>query len=135
MKESDPKPRITIIGAGRVGTALGFLLKQKGYRIEGVASRSVMSAKRAGELLEAPQVILSSPKWRDQSQIIILSTPDREIEKVANTLASQGGSWKGKRIIRCVKDGCARLVCSSSQRIQRAETSQREYHKLAQQSS
>jgi predicted short-subunit dehydrogenase-like oxidoreductase (DUF2520 family) len=42
---------VALVGAGRVGTAVAQLLKQRGHRIVGVWSRSPESARRAAEYL------------------------------------------------------------------------------------
>ena len=39
--------KVSIIGAGVVGTAMGYLLKQKGYTVAGIASRTMDSAGKA----------------------------------------------------------------------------------------
>ena len=43
--------KIAIVGAGNVATRLGLAAKEKGFRIAGVASRTVSSAKALAERL------------------------------------------------------------------------------------
>jgi len=93
---SSRKRKVVIIGAGRVGTALGLALKEKGYPIVGVGvvgatGRSpLQSARRGAKILQAP---VFTPKPLDalkEAGIILITTPDREIEKVARTLSRSG---------------------------------------------
>ena len=47
------RPPIGIIGAGRAGTALGYVLRRRGWRVEACWSRSQTQAQRAATLLDA----------------------------------------------------------------------------------
>ena len=40
------KPKIAVVGAGKVGSALALLLNRQGYPVTGVASKSISSARR-----------------------------------------------------------------------------------------
>ncbi|MEW6570382.1 MAG: Rossmann-like and DUF2520 domain-containing protein [Nitrospirota bacterium] len=83
--------RIAIIGAGVVGTAIGYLLKQSGYPVVGIASRTLKSADRArtfiGEGEASTDLIATSKK----ANIIFITTPDDFIEDTCNKLALEGG--------------------------------------------
>ena len=52
MKVIKGKTKVAIIGAGVVGSAVGYILKNKGYKIAGIASRRLESAKRRLHLSE-----------------------------------------------------------------------------------
>ena len=45
------KPAVAIVGAGRVGTALGILLHRRGYPILGVVRRSLKAAEESVRLI------------------------------------------------------------------------------------
>lgn len=88
------KPVISIIGAGRLGTALGISLKAAGYAIETVVAKRAASAKRAARLIGGPTHELSfeqlasvGPGALARSRLLIISTPDDAIAGVSNELA------------------------------------------------
>ena len=93
----DRKPTVAVIGAGRLGTALGRALKSAGYRVEIVAARRRTSAQRAAKLIGKNTLGLSVQQLnrlsRSQSvrlnrcALILISTPDDAIAPVAGQLA------------------------------------------------
>ncbi len=88
---------MSIIGAGRLGTALAIALDKAGHSIKLIVARRATSAKRASRLagsqglgLSAKQFRRLSPKHRellDQSSVILIATPDDVIASVAEELA------------------------------------------------
>jgi len=92
-------PTIAIVGAGRVGSALGRRLREKGWRIGPVISRSQRSAREARRRIGSgtPQGELSEPVL--DADVILISTPDRAIADTAAALARFGeyGSSPAKR--------------------------------------
>lgn len=81
--------KVGIIGTGVVGSAVAILLQQKGHTITGVCSKNGVSAADLAQSLgcrycsEPVQVLL-------ESEIIFITTPDRELGEVAALLASSG---------------------------------------------
>ncbi len=92
------KSSFAIIGAGKVGSALGILLKEQGYQPVGVASRSFVSARRLAETLQtaACQDVAEAAELAD---LVFITTTDREIEAVAGSLARKGVCRQGQIII------------------------------------
>lgn len=95
------KATVSIIGAGRLGTALARALSSHGYRIEAVVARRKARARACAELIDAQPLVLTSAQL-DQlpaSDILFITTPDDAIESVALQLAammkSRGMKWKG----------------------------------------
>jgi len=89
------KLSVSIIGAGRVGTAFGIGLRKAGYKIDLLVAKHERSAKRAARLIGSPVVALSAAQFRrltktnvPQSSLIIIATPDGVIESIANELAA-----------------------------------------------
>jgi predicted short-subunit dehydrogenase-like oxidoreductase (DUF2520 family) len=92
----EPKPVVAVIGAGRLGTALGQALNNAGYRVEIVVTRRRTSAQRAAKLigkntagLSVQQLsrLSSSEKVRlSRCTLIFISTPDDAIAAVAEQL-------------------------------------------------
>ncbi|MEW6068435.1 MAG: DUF2520 domain-containing protein [Nitrospirota bacterium] len=83
--------RISIIGAGTVGTAMGFLLKECGYSIVGIGSRTLESAKKAREFIGEGEASVDLKTIAKKAEIVFITTSDGAIEEVCNKLASEGG--------------------------------------------
>jgi predicted short-subunit dehydrogenase-like oxidoreductase (DUF2520 family) len=77
---------VAIIGAGRVGTAIGVLLGRAGHRIVGVTGRAP-SAARAAKWL--PGVPVGDPSTVTRgAQLIVLALPDDLLAPTASSLAA-----------------------------------------------
>ncbi|MBW2038732.1 MAG: DUF2520 domain-containing protein [Deltaproteobacteria bacterium] len=88
MKEN----RIAIVGAGVVGTALAYLLKEKGYSIVGIASRRQESAQRAASLLESGVRATTTPEEIvPDADMVFITTSDSAIQEVCEGIASKEG--------------------------------------------
>lgn len=87
--------KVAIIGAGTVGTALGYLLKQGGYSIVGIASRTIESAKRAREFIGAGEASADLKAIARKADIVFITTSDDAIEKVCEKIASVRGFNSG----------------------------------------
>jgi predicted short-subunit dehydrogenase-like oxidoreductase (DUF2520 family) len=80
--------KVAIIGAGKVGTAIGYLLSRRGYRIVGVASRTLKSSKKAVSFIGHGDASKDLGKIAGQADIIFITTSDEAIENVCKKLAS-----------------------------------------------
>jgi predicted short-subunit dehydrogenase-like oxidoreductase (DUF2520 family) len=89
--------RITIIGAGNVGTALAVLFKEAGHQITGITSRSEDSAAKAASRLSVPYST-SLTRFTGESDVIFLTTPDRVITEVCDQIAAAGGFVAGSMV-------------------------------------
>jgi len=92
------RPSVSIIGAGRVGTALGLALKAANYRVEIVVTKHRVSARRAATLI-GPQTVglvedqldgLSRSQLAsfNRASLTIIATPDDSIAPLAQRLAT-----------------------------------------------
>lgn len=97
---------MALVGAGRVGSALGGLLRQQGWRIGPVITRSMRTARVARRRIGngEPQAGLSQAVLA--ADLILIATPDRAIAPTAHALARLGGSsrsagkaWRGKVVL------------------------------------
>ncbi len=87
---------VAVVGAGKVGSALAVALDEcGGYRISGVASRSLESARRLGELVKAPASNDPLDVVRS-ADVVFITTPDREIRPAADEIARRGGFCPGQ---------------------------------------
>lgn len=83
------RPQITIIGAGRLGAALALALERERYPIVAVVARKSSSAKKAAALLDASPLTLGAKNLArlPAGGVVIVATPDDQIEGVARKLA------------------------------------------------
>lgn len=87
---------VSIIGAGRVGSALALRLKEKGYPVTAVASRSASSAERLGARVGAR--VCAAAEAAREGELIFLTTPDGVIGMVAAEIACGGGIRRGQYV-------------------------------------
>ena len=91
---------ISIVGAGRVGRALGRRLHELGWRVGGVTGRSISTARAAVRVIGAGQPLSGPTHQVLNSRVVLIATPDDAIEGVAKILARLGGSeWSGKVVL------------------------------------
>jgi len=60
------KPEVSIIGTGRLGTALAIALADEGYSIRALVARRRESARRAARFLDAPPRVMAVKELADQ---------------------------------------------------------------------
>ncbi|CCO08675.1 Rossmann-like and DUF2520 domain-containing protein [Desulforamulus hydrothermalis] len=91
----DRKPSFSIIGAGKVGSALGVLLQELGYLPAAVYSRTFSHSKRLADQLQvaaAPHPAAAAAA----AELVFITTTDREIAAMAAAIARQGGCRPGQ---------------------------------------
>ncbi len=89
-----PKPEVSIIGTGRLGSALAIALAEEGYAMGALIARRRQSARRAAALLDVPSRVLVLKQLADLPSpgFVLIATPDDQIPKVAEALAKL--DWK-----------------------------------------
>lgn len=91
---------LAIVGAGRVGRALGRRLRELGWKIGVVATRSEASSRRAVRFIGAGKPHGGLTRHILLSRIILISTPDDTVSEVARELARMGGEeLRGKVVL------------------------------------
>jgi len=78
---------LAIIGAGRVGRALGRRLRELGWKIGAVVTRSDASARKAVRFIGAGKACAGLTRQILVSRVILIATPDDHIAVVARELA------------------------------------------------
>ncbi|MGH9503875.1 MAG: Rossmann-like and DUF2520 domain-containing protein [Terriglobales bacterium] len=90
------KPRIAIVGPGRLGNALALELSGAGYRIsEIVSGKSVVSRRKGRALARQVHARWTAEKVKLEADLVWFCVPDREIARAARQLAGRL-DWKGK---------------------------------------
>jgi predicted short-subunit dehydrogenase-like oxidoreductase (DUF2520 family) len=86
-----PKPTISIIGAGRLGTALALALATRGYPIRALAARRPSHARKSISQAGLPSTTLAlSADQLEQlppSELVLITTPDDVIADIARNFA------------------------------------------------
>jgi predicted short-subunit dehydrogenase-like oxidoreductase (DUF2520 family) len=97
----EPRPGVSIVGAGRLGTALAIALAESGYRISALVTRRREHVLKAGALLDVFGVLLTSNKLNKlpPTDLVIIATPDDQIELVARELSRISSSHTKVRTV------------------------------------
>lgn len=91
---------VTIVGAGRVGCGLGRRLRELGWRIGVVVTRSRATARRAVLAIGGGVAHGGLTRQVVGADLVLIGTPDDSIERVARDLSEIcGGEWRGKIVL------------------------------------
>lgn len=93
-------PTVSIVGAGRVGRALGKRLRERGWQIGVVVTRSTVTSRAAVRVIGAGHPSVGLTLGVLAADVILLAVPDDALAAVAARLAKLGGSgWRGKIVL------------------------------------
>ena len=83
------KPDVSIIGSGRLGTALAVALAGRGYSICSLVARRVQKARQAANLLDGEVQVLAAKQLRSlqPAGVFLITVPDDQIRGVAAALS------------------------------------------------
>jgi predicted short-subunit dehydrogenase-like oxidoreductase (DUF2520 family) len=91
---------LAIIGAGRVGRALGRRLRELGWKIGAVVTTSEPTARKAVRSIGAGQAHAFITRQVLATQVVLMTTPDRSLAAVAAELARIGAEeLRGKIVL------------------------------------
>jgi len=91
---------LSIVGAGRLGRALGKRLHRLGWRINAVVTRSANTSRRAVRFIGAGNPAASLTREIIEADVILLTVPDGALASVARALAQlDARKWRGKVIL------------------------------------
>lgn len=100
------------IGAGKVGTAFGKYLSDKGFKVEGYYSRSEKSAKNAADFTNS-KVYHSMGALIKRSDIIFITTNDDEISKVCKELVQEDLLCSGQILVHMSGGASSKILESA----------------------
>lgn len=91
------KPRIAIVGAGNLASALAVCLRKAGYKIDQVIARTPSASMQHARRLarEVAASAASFPKAKISADVIWFCVPDAAISAAAQALAN-AADWQGK---------------------------------------
>ena len=83
------KPEVSIIGSGRLGTALAVALAGRGYSIRSLVARRAQKARQAARLLDAEVQALAAKQLHllRPADVFFITVPDDQIAAVADGLS------------------------------------------------
>ncbi|MBI4853684.1 MAG: DUF2520 domain-containing protein [Acidobacteria bacterium] len=95
---------VAIVGLGRVGNTLAFLLKEIGYHIETVIGRNSQQTIKAFEAWQTDYFTLTSePSWNfPLPDLLFITTPDNVISNIVSRLATyKTDLWQKTIVFHC----------------------------------
>jgi predicted short-subunit dehydrogenase-like oxidoreductase (DUF2520 family) len=91
--------RFSIVGAGRLGTALGAALARRGWHPEAIVDRERRAARESRRIIGAGRASTSFTAAALARGVVIIAVPDFAVASVASALARSGGSWTGRTVL------------------------------------
>ncbi len=88
----------SIVGAGRLGTALGAALAGKGWQTEAIVDRDVRAARESRRIVGCGRVSTSLAAAAKAGGTVIIAVPDDAVSGVAAALARAPGSWAKRNV-------------------------------------
>ncbi|NIM91348.1 MAG: DUF2520 domain-containing protein [Candidatus Aminicenantes bacterium] len=92
---------VAIIGAGNLGTALGYALSQKGYQLKALSGRTLSSVRKSLQIIGKGKALTDNLQAAKDGKLIFICVPDSEIAKVVKELAQGSLPWKEKYVFHC----------------------------------
>jgi len=92
---------VVIIGAGKLGTNLGYALLQKGHRITAISDKNLSSAQESQQLISQGKAFDDNRSAAAYGQWIIFTVPDDAIEPTAKELADSPVKWQDRFVFHC----------------------------------
>ncbi|MDO8885919.1 DUF2520 domain-containing protein [Candidatus Oleimmundimicrobium sp.] len=92
------KKKVSIIGAGVVGTTVGYILNTKGYEVVAIAGKSQASLVRARSYIKG-LITTNIVKAASLGDVIFITTQDDQIENVCKEIAHKNGFKTGDMVL------------------------------------
>jgi predicted short-subunit dehydrogenase-like oxidoreductase (DUF2520 family) len=91
------RERLSIVGAGRAGCALAQKLRERGWKICAVVTRSSASARQAVRAIGGGQPFATITPEILEANVVLLAAPDDALAGIARKLGAEfGPKWQGK---------------------------------------
>ena len=87
---------ISVVGAGRVGTAMAVLLKRAGHRVVAVSGRGPTRDRASRFLSDVP--FLDPPEACRAGDLVLIGVPEDRIASIVEELASAGAFRPGQTV-------------------------------------
>lgn len=108
---------VAIIGAGTVGRAIGQNLARKKISVVAIASSHVASARRAAREIGGGVEVFADPvDAARKASVVFLTVPDREIQKLCQSIARAGGFRRGALVVHTSGFFSSRILSAARRR-------------------
>jgi predicted short-subunit dehydrogenase-like oxidoreductase (DUF2520 family) len=114
IHHKDARDTIAILGLGKVGSAVGHLLKSTGYQIIAVADQSPAALKK-GILFTGGKACKSLTEAAMAASCIIITTTDDAIAPVCHEIVLNGAVQEGNKVIHMSGAGSLDLLAPARQ--------------------
>ncbi len=91
MPAKTRKLNISIVGAGRVGSALAVALRKRGHSIVSVVSRTPRSARRLARIVRCKNASHSLADIAPNTSLVIIAVPEHSLDEISRQLAALDG--------------------------------------------
>jgi predicted short-subunit dehydrogenase-like oxidoreductase (DUF2520 family) len=95
------RPRLSVIGPGKVGTALATLARDAGYRVHAVAGRNEARSRAAAKELGPDVSVLSPVEAAATSELLLLTVSDSAIPALVEELVAGARLNPGSVVVHC----------------------------------
>lgn len=89
----------SIVGAGRLGTALAAALARRGWRPAALVDRDLGAAREARRLAGDGRASTALGLSPDPGRLVVVAVPDAEVAKAAAAMARSGVDWTGRVVV------------------------------------
>lgn len=99
-KHNRARVSLSVVGCGRLGTALALALAEVGYETVAIVCRGRPSAKRAAAFIAGARA-LTADRLNElpPTKLVLIATPDDAISETVNTLASIRPEYEGVTVL------------------------------------
>jgi predicted short-subunit dehydrogenase-like oxidoreductase (DUF2520 family) len=95
------KQSFAIVGCGKVGKALGKHLQSAGYRLTGISTQSMESAKTAAKIIGTEHFTVHPWEITQKADIVFITTPDGVIADVCAQITHNNGFQNDAIVFHC----------------------------------
>ncbi|MEJ2010254.1 MAG: DUF2520 domain-containing protein [Acidobacteriota bacterium] len=107
---------VAIVGPGRLGQAMGKLLRRAGVPVKFVAARQIARARGAVRFIGSGKAISLNDRRLAEAGIVLMTTSDAALNPVARKLAGHREDWSGKIILHTCGSAPASVLDPFQQR-------------------
>jgi len=88
----------SIVGAGRLGTALGAALVRRGWRAAAIIDKDAKAARESRRIIGRGKAATDVRAAAGPDDLVIIAVPDNAVGRVAAGLARSGIPWEGRYV-------------------------------------
>ena len=89
----------SVVGAGRLGTALAAALARRGWTLALIVDRDPREARDSRRIVGAGRAAAAIKASSRPGDLVVVAVPDAQVARVAATLARSGVDWAGRTVV------------------------------------